>query len=82
MEIVNLSTCINSLGLLLDIVGAILIFKFGLPEPISREGYVHLILEQTDEQEKQKALNYDRWSKLGLSSLILGFCLQLVSNFV
>ncbi len=42
---------LNSLGLVLDIFGVILLFKFGLPESISREGHDYLITEQVNEEE-------------------------------
>jgi len=54
------SSLVNSIGLLCDIVGAVLIWRYGLPEHISRTGAVHLIAEQTDETEKAKAKRYDR----------------------
>ncbi|MDD5456572.1 MAG: hypothetical protein PHV30_06015 [Candidatus Margulisbacteria bacterium] len=79
---VGLSNILNSLGLILDIVGACMIFKFGLPENINKEGHSHLILEQIDEKEKKKAQNYDSFSVVGLSLLIFGFLLQLISNFI
>lgn len=31
-------TIVNSLGLLCDIAGAILIFRYGLPEPVNKAG--------------------------------------------
>ncbi len=82
MVIMTCATIVNSIGLVFDIMGALLLWKYGLPEPISREGHVHLVLEQVDEDEKAKAKKYDRWSYGGLILLILGFGLQLVSNFL
>ena len=73
---------LNSLGLFFDISGAILIWKYGLPEILSRKGEVHLILEQTDESEKAKAKKYDFFSHVGIFLLVLGFALQLISNFL
>ena len=78
----SLSAWVNSLGLLLDVVGVILIWKFGLPEDINRSGAGHLLLEGTDESERKRAARYDRLSKIGLTLLVSGFLLQLVSNFM
>lgn len=80
--VVPLATIVNSIGLVLDIAGALLLWKYGLPESISREGHVHLVLEKNNEEEKAKAKKYDRWSRLGLFLLVSGFFLQLVSNFL
>ncbi len=76
------SACINDIGLLLDIIGAVLLFKFGLPASIDRQGHIHIITEQVDEEEIKKGKLYDIWGKFGLGLLILGFVLQLASNHV
>jgi hypothetical protein len=80
--VMTLATIVNSMGLVLDIAGALLLWKYGLPGSISREGHVYLALEQDDEEEKAKARKYDQWSYGGLTLLILGFGLQLISNFL
>jgi hypothetical protein len=80
--VIGLGKLLNSAGLVMDIFGAVLLFKYGLPAEISRTGAVHIIAEQSDEAEITKARIYDRWGHLGLASLIGGFVLQLVSNFL
>ncbi len=40
----SLSDWVNSLGLLFDVVGVILIWRFGLPEDINRSGAGRLLL--------------------------------------
>jgi hypothetical protein len=72
---------LNSAGLLLDIIGVVLLFKFGLPEDISRTGTGFLITHQ-DEDEVKRAKLYDRLGMLGLALLIAGFALQLASNLL
>lgn len=76
------SNCVNSFGLLLDIVGVMLIWRFGLPEPILRSGAKYLITGMIDEKEKEKAEHFHTLSKVGLGLVIIGFVLQLVSNFL
>ena len=73
---------VNSFGLALDIVGVALIWRYGLPEPLSRKGAIYIIAEQTDEAESAKAAKYDVLSKIGLGLVIGGFFLQLASNFI
>lgn len=77
-----ISTCINDIGLILDIIGALLLFKFGLPASIDREGHIHLITEQVDHEEITRGKIYERWGKIGLALLIIGFILQLASNHI
>ena len=62
---------IGSIGLILDIIGAYLIFKYGLPEEVSRTGSIGLTLEQEDEEEKALGIKYDKFSKIGFYLLII-----------
>jgi hypothetical protein len=77
---IETSTVISCAGLILDIVGACLIWHFGLPKNVDRNGNVYMILEQQDASEIAKAKRYDRISLLGLCLLISGFVLQLLGN--
>lgn len=72
----------NALGLILNIIGVILLWKFGLPENINRDGLSLLALEGTDEKEKQKAKRYDKYSNFAILLIVLGFLLQLISNYL
>ncbi len=77
-----MSTTIISIGLLLDIAGAAGIFRYGLPEALSRDGHVYLVAEQVDDLEAAKAKRYDKLAKAAMTLLIAGFILQLVGNLV
>ena len=72
----NTPAYLNIGGLVLDIVGVIILFKFGLPADIRRGGITHLITEQIDQEEADEAARYDRWSLVGLITLIVGFLVQ------
>lgn len=76
------ASIVNSVGLVIDIVGAIMLWKYGLPESIDREGYEPVVVGEQDQSEVNKAKKYDCFSKIGLSMLIGGFFLQLISNFI
>ena len=76
------STIINSLGLLLDIAGVIMVWRYGLPDTLSREGAQYIVTGQTDQAEKAKAARFDVLSKVGLALIMGGFTLQLISNFL
>ena len=71
---------VNSAGLLLDIIGVCLVFKFGLPEDVRRSGASFLRLENDDPVEAAKAARYDSWARVGLLLLIAGFAVQIISN--
>ncbi len=76
------STQINSTGLILDILGALLLIKYGIAPKVDRKGHIHIITEQVDEAEIQKARSYDRWSTFAILLIVLGFALQLLSNYI
>jgi len=73
---------VNSAGLVFGIVGSLLVWKFGLPSDINRHGESALLLEGTDQNQVSLAKKYDRWAKVGLICLAIGFALQLISNFL
>ena len=74
------SSIVNSTGLVFDIIGALLIWKFGLPKRINRDGHIYLILETVDDEEIKLAKKFDFWSGVGIGLLVIGFTLQIISN--
>jgi hypothetical protein len=75
-------TLINSLGLFCDIAGVVLLYFFGLPAHVSRSGHGAILQEQEDLAEKARARRYDFWARFGFGLLVIGFALQLASNFM
>jgi hypothetical protein len=73
---------VSCLGLVLDILGAILIFRFGLPASINPEGHSFLLLEETDEAMKRTAARYDFRGRIGMYLLIAGFAGQLIGQLL
>ncbi len=80
--IANAAKALSSFGLFLDVIGVVLLFKFGLPEEVRRHGRSFLAIEGENEDEKRKAEEYDFWARFGLVLLIVGFLLQLISNWI
>lgn len=78
---------LSSIGLGLDIVGALLIWKFGIPSITDREGGDVLAIQTSDTKDRQekhqsRVFLYDVASKSGIWVLILGFSLQFMANWV
>ncbi len=67
---------INSIGLIFDIIGAGIIF-FKFPSIFEIDGKGVIQARESDIYDKNKKV-----SKYGLLLLIIGFILQLISNFV
>lgn len=64
------------IGLILDIFGVAIIYFWGLPEKIDKDGDILLSLGGADKEEIKKAKKYDFMSTIGLGMLIVGFSLQ------
>lgn len=70
---------LNSIGLILDIVGVALVWAFDIPRMSKRasEGKQGLILQQEDEEAKRRGFWYQVFSHPGLFLIVSGFVLQL-----
>lgn len=78
----SLAGVISSCGLILDIIGVILLFRYGLPpEGVSRTGAI-LIAWGNNPEGREKGKRYDRLSYVALGCLVVGFLVQIVSNFL
>ena len=85
-----LSQIVNSLGLVLNMLGAVILFRWGLPQPSFEEG-IGLGLEdgtvlengltvaENDQIAREEKERFTRISKLGLALLFFGFAFQLLA---
>lgn len=77
---------VNSIALLFDIAGVLIVFKYGWPQP-DLVGDSFIVLEgepfETDKEDAahRKILHLEL-STLGLLSLVFGFFLQLVATWL
>ena len=69
------------IGLLLNLIGAALIFLYGLSPLLSRDGSLLLSVGKSEHLER-KARHYSILSRLGISSIFAGSALQLLGNHV
>ena len=78
---------LGTIGLLTDILGAILLFFYGLPNhiPINKTNEVPLrIIEKQLREDGQLNPEYSRYksrSRCGIVLLIIGFALQIAGNY-
>lgn len=71
---------VTTFGLVLDIIGVVLLFKFGLPPSVNRHGHNFTTLGGQDEDEIKTGKLYDRISWGALALLVIGFGLQIAGN--
>lgn len=75
-ELHNVGKWVNTFGLGLDIVGVLLLWKFGLgPRGIHR-GPSLLAIEKHAEEDMSREAAYDWLSLLGIICLVTGFLMQ------
>jgi multisubunit Na+/H+ antiporter MnhG subunit len=72
----NLTTILNIIGLIFDIVGSIFIFKF-IPTFWSLDKKDILRLTPDSDFDKNK-----KFSKIGIGLIIIGFSIQFLSNLL
>lgn len=73
---------VTSLGLVLDIVGVLMLWRFGLPENVDRKGDEYWITGNKHPDEIAKAKKYDRLSLAAICLIVIGFILQITSQFL
>jgi hypothetical protein len=72
----------NSIGLIFDMIGVLLLFKYGLPSKVLEGGYGGYITEQPDKDEEAKYKKYKTCSNVGLSFIVLGFLIQFTVSVI
>ena len=77
----TLSNILNIIGLSFDIIGVLMLFKFGLPPDVHKGGVILLALDEEDGNETKKANKYEMFSRIALGLIVFGFAFQLLSDF-
>jgi uncharacterized membrane protein len=63
-------------------IGTILIFFFGIPPKVDRNGHSNLVCEQENEKEKEKYKKYKRISYFGVLLIAISFLIQLLLSLI
>jgi hypothetical protein len=77
----NFPKVLASFGLFLDLLGAVIVFYFGVPEVINRSGGI-IVTFGHDKNAENRAKKYERISRVGICFLITGFLIQIIANWV
>ena len=68
---------LNTVGLVLAVIGCVLLFWFGIPVDVDPQGRRHIITEDRDEAEVAKGKRYLHLGRLGISLIAIGALLQI-----
>lgn len=72
------SAMLSAIGVTANFIGGYLLWIYGIPNRVNRDGHMFFRTIQTDENEIRRARFYDLMSNLGLALLIVGFFIQLL----
>jgi hypothetical protein len=72
------TTILNVGGLLMNLAGVILLFRYGMPYRVRTEGVSYLITEDIDKREVATEWRYDWLGKLGLFLIVAGTAAQIL----
>lgn len=70
---------INFWSAIFGLVGTILIFLYGIPPQLDKNGAVYLVCEQEDEKEKQNFKIAETKSYFGLVFIAISYILQIIN---
>jgi hypothetical protein len=93
LEIITIPLIINTIGLTFDIIGAIILFFYGPPQPNLEEGialgaedYTPLPSGKTVKEHNEEIRNLRKKfisiSRFAMILIIIGFALQLLANWL
>ena len=78
----NILYVINTIGLVLDFSGFILIFTYGVPKSVKLKGRGFIMRGGASEEEKDKIKYFDKLSKIGAALIVIGFVLQVIVSSI
>ncbi len=68
-------------GVILNAIGVIMLFFYGMPFRIRKEGEALLVTRKSREDEKRDA-SYDVRARVGLALIIVGSLLQIAGTII
>jgi len=89
-----IAKCLTTTGLLLDIIGVVIVWRFALPQPTFEKGAGLAVEDNTpvgpngetavelDNRNESNRQLYRRIAFIGLFLIVLGFLLQLLAQIV
>jgi hypothetical protein len=75
------TAALNIIGLVLNLVGVIILFRYGMPFHVPTGGAVHLITGQVDAAEKALESGYEIFGYIGMIAIVVGTGMQIVGAY-
>jgi hypothetical protein len=75
------TAALNITGLVLNLVGVIILFRYGMPFQVPTGGAVHIITEQVDAAETALESRYEVFGYFGMLVIVVGTGMQIVGAY-
>jgi hypothetical protein len=76
------ASAFNVVGLLMNLAGVILLFRYGMPYRVRTEGNTYYVTQSVDAAEVRAERWYEKLGILGLALIVLGTAAQIASIIV
>ncbi|HEY5048917.1 MAG TPA: hypothetical protein VII49_12960 [Rhizomicrobium sp.] len=73
---------LNSLGLVLNLAGVLLLFRYGMPYRTRTDGAQSILLEKKDESAIRVERMYGVYGWTGMVLIVTGTILQITANWL
>jgi hypothetical protein len=75
------TAALNIIGLVLNLVGVIILFRYGMPFHVPTGGALLLVTDQIDAAEKAVESWYEIYGYFGLLAIFVGTVMQIVGAY-
>jgi hypothetical protein len=75
------TAALNIIGLLLNLVGVIILFRYGMPFHVPTGGAINIVTEQVDAAQKALESRYEIFGYLGLLAIVVGTGMQVAGAY-
>jgi hypothetical protein len=72
---------LNIIGLVLNLVGVFILFRYGMPFHVRTEGTVFIVSGQVDAAEKALERRYEIFGYFGLLAIVVGTGMQIIGAY-
>ena len=68
---------LNTLGLVANLAGVVLLFRYGMPYEVRTGGAIYLTTDQPDPAQARRETRYTVFGWIGLALIVAGTCCQI-----
>jgi len=74
------SQALTILGLFLNLIGVLILFRYGMPYRVRTGGAVYIVMEKKNEVDEKEERRYDFFGWIGIALVVIGTGLQMFAT--